>query len=32
MIAFAGLLRYLQGEITPLDQDIQPNLPLATNL
>lgn len=29
MIAFAGLLRHLAGETTPLDSDIDPNLPLV---
>ncbi|MEY3394242.1 MAG: tRNA ((37)-N6)-threonylcarbamoyltransferase complex transferase subunit TsaD [Verrucomicrobiota bacterium] len=28
MIAFAGLLRYLEGKIAPLDGDIDPNLKL----
>lgn len=30
MIAFAALLRHLNGENTPLDQDIQPNLALIS--
>lgn len=29
MIAFAGLLRYLEGESSPLSEDIHPNLPLV---
>ncbi len=29
MIAFAGLLRHLAGESSPLAEDIHPNLPLA---
>jgi N6-L-threonylcarbamoyladenine synthase len=29
MIAFAGLLRHLAGESSPLDGDIHPNLPLV---
>jgi N6-L-threonylcarbamoyladenine synthase len=29
MIAFAALLRHLQGESSPLDGDIHPNLPLV---
>jgi len=29
MIGFAGLLRYLAGESTPLQSDIHPNLPLV---
>ncbi len=29
MIGFAGLLRHLAGESTPLDSDIHPNLPLV---
>jgi N6-L-threonylcarbamoyladenine synthase len=29
MIAFAGLLRHLAGEVSPLDADIDPNLRLA---
>lgn len=29
MIGFAGLLRHLAGESSPLDEDIHPNLPLA---
>jgi N6-L-threonylcarbamoyladenine synthase len=29
MIAFAALLRHFAGQTTPLDADIQPNLPLA---
>ena len=29
MIAFAGLLRHLTGEVSPLDADIDPNLRLA---
>lgn len=29
MIAFAGLLRHLSGEVSPLDADIDPNLRLA---
>ncbi|MGE9271432.1 MAG: tRNA (adenosine(37)-N6)-threonylcarbamoyltransferase complex transferase subunit TsaD [Verrucomicrobiales bacterium] len=30
MIAFAGLLRHLQGETWPLDSDIDPSLPLVS--
>lgn len=30
MIAFAALLRHLEGQSSPLDTDIDPNLPLAT--
>ena len=29
MIAFAGLLRHLAGESSPLSEDIHPNLPLV---
>jgi N6-L-threonylcarbamoyladenine synthase len=29
MIAFAGLLRHLNGESSPLNEDIHPNLPLV---
>lgn len=31
MIAFAALLRHFDGAYTPLDQDIHPNLPLASS-
>lgn len=29
MIAFAGLLRHFEGAVSPLDEDIHPNLPLV---
>jgi N6-L-threonylcarbamoyladenine synthase len=29
MIAFAGLLRHLAGQTSPLGDDIHPNLPLV---
>lgn len=31
MIAFAGLIHHLTGKSTPLDADIEPNLPLAAS-
>jgi hypothetical protein len=32
MIAFAALLRHFAGESSPLDADIDPNLPLSATV